>query len=99
MKHLIQSRAFVSGFALGIVLCGVLNYWTYLNQWCSENIYDCYWFVGFPTPFLYGQGGYMVVEGFIWLGVITDIFFAITASVFTGWVFWFVNSKTRTPQD
>lgn len=99
MKHLIRSCAFVLGFTIGIILCGLLNYWTYLNNWCNENIYDCYWFVGFPTPFVTGQGGYMVVDEFIWLGVITDIFFAITASVFVGWVFWFVKSRTGTPQN
>ena len=99
MKHLIQSRAFVLGFTIGFILCGLLNYWTYLNQWCNENIYDCYWYAGFPTPFITGQGGYMVVDGFIWLGVITDIFFAVTAGVFVGWVFWLVKLKMSAPQD
>ena len=99
MKQLILSRAFVLGFAIGIILCGLLNYWTYLDNSCTKNIYDCYWFIGFPTPFVRGQGGYMVVDGFIWLGLITDAFFAITASVLVGWVFWFVRPKTSAPQD
>jgi hypothetical protein len=93
MKHLIRTRVFVIGFVIGIILCGLLNYWTHLHDPCNENIYDCYWFVGFPAPFLRVQGGYTVIDGFIWLGLITDISFAITASVFVGWVFWFVDQR------
>ena len=99
MNHPIQSRAFVLGFTFGIILCGALNYWTYLSNWCNENIYDCYWYVGFPVPFVRGQGGYMVLDGFIWMGLITDIFFGLTASILLGWVFWFAKSKRGTPRD
>ena len=93
MKHLLQSRAFVLGFTAGMILCVVLNYFTYLNNWCNENIYDCYWYVGFPVPFAIGQGGGYGFDGFIWTGLVTDFFFLIAASVFVGWVFVFVESK------
>lgn len=95
MKHLIQSRAFVVGCTFGLILCGMLNYSTYLNNWCNENIYDCYWSVGFPRPFAWGQGGFMVLEGFIWLGLVTDIFFAVTASVLVGWFFCLLTQRAQ----
>jgi hypothetical protein len=91
MKHQIQSRAFALGFTFGIIFCGVLNYLTYLNNWCNENIYDCYWYVGFPVPFGIGQGGGYGFDGFFWSGLVTDIFLLFTASVFAGWVFVFVK--------
>ena len=96
MKYLVQSRAFALGFTFGMILCGILNYWTYLNNWCNENIDDCYWNVGFPVPFSTGQGGSHGFSGFIWTGLVTDVVFLLTASVFVGWGFVFVKSRFET---
>jgi hypothetical protein len=85
MKYLVQELPFIVGTTFGAILCFVLNYLTYLNNWCNENIYDCFWFVGFPVPFGRGQGGHFGFDGFIWLGLVTDVCFALTASLLVGW--------------
>lgn len=99
VKSLFRSRPFLIGLAIGMVLCAALNYFTYLNNWCSENIFDCYWYVGFPATFGVGQGGGYGFDHFIWLGLITDIFFLITASLLTGKIFMVVASRKKASQD
>lgn len=75
IKSLLRSRRFLLGFAFGIVLCGLLNYLTYLrDDFCTENVYDCYRYTGFPVAFGVWQGGHYGFDGFIWLGLVTDIF-------------------------
>lgn len=99
VKSLFRNRSFLIGFVIGLVLCAALNYFTYLNNWCNENIFDCYWHVGFPATFGVGQGGGYGFEHFIWLGVVTDILFLITASLLTGQIFMVVASRKTSPQD
>lgn len=99
MKWRIPIRPFSLGFALGIVLSVGLNYLTYRNRWCNENIYDCYFYVGFPVPFAIGQGGPYGIDGIIWFGLVVDIFFLLTASVLLGWIFAYIESKTRSRHD
>lgn len=99
VKSLIRSRSFLLGFGTGIALCGALNYYTYLNNWCNENIFDCYWHVGFPVTFGVGQGGGYGFDGFIWVGLVTDIFFLFTTSLLMGKIFMFIAAKIRTPRD
>jgi hypothetical protein len=98
-KSPVRSRTFCFGFAFGIILCGVLNYLSYLNNWCTEYIYDCYWSIGFPVAFGRGHGGGYGFDGVIFLGLITDFFFLFTASLLSGKIFMFVWSKIKTPQD
>lgn len=96
MEHPIRSRAFILGFITGIILCGFLNYYTYLSNWCtSAEIFDCYIYVGFPVPFGVWQSGFLTFDGFIWLGVVVDIFFAVTGSVIVGLIFRYLASKIR----
>ncbi len=97
VKYIIQSRSFSLGFTIGLIFCSILNYLTYLDNWCNENIFDCYWFVGFPVPFGRGQGGGYGFDGIIWSGLATDISFIFTASIFLGWVFMFVKSRIGAP--
>ncbi len=91
MKPL-QSEAFRLGFVLGIIVCVLLNVYSYLVNQCSPTIDDCGWTFGFPVP-LYLEGGFVSFQEIIWLGLITDIFFAVTASIIVGLVFRFIASN------
>ena len=94
----IQSRAFRLGFILGILACVILNYLSYLDNVCPDTIDDCGWRFGVPVP-LYAEGGFVSYQEIIFLGLITDVFFAVTASALVGLLFRFVGSKIVTPQD
>jgi hypothetical protein len=92
VKNLVQNKGFNLGFTLGFFVCIFFNYFSYLHNVCSDGIDDCGWSFGFPVH-LYMEGGFISSKKIIWLGMFTDILFALTFSLLVGLVFKFVSSK------
>ncbi len=85
-------KPFVVGFTCGILIVGFLNYYSYLLNICSEGIDDCGWRFGFPIHF-YEKGGFVGFTKIIWLGLISDVFFALTLGFLIGFLFMSVSRK------
>jgi hypothetical protein len=92
MRKLISNTAFKVGFVAAILIFIFLNYLSFVSNECSEWIDDCGWSFGFPFN-LYMEGGFISFKEILWLGLIADIFIAITFSFALGLVFRFVWSK------
>ena len=97
MNRWMLRKPFGIGFTCGLLICSFLNYYSYLRNVCPEGIDDCGWRFGFPIDF-YERGGFVGFEKIIWLGVISDIGFAITLSFLIGFVFTSVGQKIKRPQ-
>ena len=85
----IQSNAFRTGFLIGIIGCVLLNYYSFLANQCPVHISDCGSYFGFPVK----SYSFVYYQETIWLGLVADIFFAVTAGFLLGLVFRFVRSK------
>jgi len=96
MKNLIQNKAFVEGFILGLSISIIFNFISYLlNNICSVKTSDCGWSFGFPVN-LYVEGGFLSFKEIIWVGLFTDILFAFTFSILIGSIVKaFSSSKLR----
>ena len=91
-KNLAANKLFfVLGFIAGIAGTAYLNWRTYANR-CE--LIDCAWGIGFPLPFYVG-GGFAGPEGLVWFGLLADIGFALTAGLFSGWLFLWLLKNTR----
>jgi hypothetical protein len=97
MSSLIRSKIFCVRFTFGILTCFFLNYYSYPQNRGTANIFDCGWKFGFPFP-LYMEGGFVSWQQVIWLGLISDILIAVTASLLVGLLFLLVKSRMMKQQ-
>ncbi len=96
MKRLIQSTVPKIGFIVSFLVFVFLNYDSYSWNRRTWTCLDCGWQAGFPFP-LYEVGGIVSYENIIWMGLIADLAFAVTISLWVGVLFRFIATK-RAPQ-
>lgn len=94
MKDLVRNRAFIIGFAFGIFLVFLANFYTLLPQ-RGSICFDCYETWGFPFA-MFESGTMLHLNQFIWAGVVANFFLTIVFSFLIGFVFRFVWSKFQT---
>ncbi len=97
MKRLIKNTAFELGFVASILVFVLLNYHSYSWNRTTWTCLDCGWQAGFPFRW-YEVGGFVSYEEIIWIGLIADVAFAVTVSLWIGVLFRFLATMLA-PQD